>query len=130
MEARELMIGNIVSVNGLMRSINLSDLTTIEELKLNTYTGIPLTEEWLLKFGFGIAPFDTSSKGDVCYSVVNHKSDVEDFIIVLRDNQFFLGYYGEWGVFPMFSDITCVHQIQNLHFALTREELTIKEPAV
>ena len=78
---------------------------------------IPLTEEWLLKFGF-----------------IRHHSDYSNGIIYIKnvpDNTEF-----EWGVYPneLGSGIQIknrillhyVHQLQNLYFALTGEELTFK----
>jgi hypothetical protein len=66
---------------------------------------IPLTEEWLLKFGFDKIDFQFIKNGIKLFPI--------------RD----LYYRGN---FPIKSDIKYVHQLQNLFFALTGEELTIK----
>ena len=71
----------------------------------DAYRPIQLTEEWLLKFGFEVYKFD-------------HKENqyrFKDRLIVIRDNLFC--DYGT-GVI-----IKHVHQLQNLYFALTGEEL-------
>jgi hypothetical protein len=79
---------------------------------------IPLTEEWLLKFGFN-----------------RHHADYFNGIIyiknIINNTEF------EWGVYPneLGSGIQIqnrkllkyVHQLQNLYFALTEEELVVKE---
>lgn len=67
---------------------------------------ISLTEEWLLKFGFEKVGFQFIKDG------------IELFPI--RD----LYYRGN---FPIKSDIKYVNQLQNLYFALTGEELKLKE---
>jgi len=79
---------------------------------------IKLTEEWLLKFGF-----------------TRHHADYANDVIYIKnvpDNTEF-----EWGVYPngVGSGIQIknrnllkhVHQLQNLYFALTEEELTFKQ---
>jgi hypothetical protein len=68
---------------------------------------IPLTEEWLLKFGF--------DKGSYFFSK-------DGFEFYLND-----GENGNW--YPLVGGsvkIEYVHQLQNLYFALTGEELTIQ----
>ena len=74
---------------------------SIKELK-----PIPLTEEWLLKFGFDKIDFQFIKNGIKLFPI--------------RD----LYYRGN---FPIKSDIKYVHQLQNLYFALTGEELIIKK---
>jgi len=69
---------------------------------------IPLTEEWLLKFGF------EQKNGIKCW--VNE--DVEICFETLAN------YYR---LYPRTNKIKYVHQLQNLYFALTGEELTIIE---
>jgi len=65
---------------------------------------IPLTEEWLLKFGF-------DDLGTYGYGRGN-------FHICLHENEFYFSINNR-KVF-----IKHVHQLQNLYFALTGEELT------
>jgi hypothetical protein len=69
---------------------------------------IPLTEEWLERFGFE-------------YSDLNGDSGlwkIPPFQIYGKYNQFLYDYR---------LDVNYVHQLQNLYFALTGEELTIKK---
>ena len=103
MKANELKIGNIVSIFGIEQHI-------ITELKDTIYVDlnpIPLTEEWLLKFGF------------------EKKIGWDDLIYHVKNNvdlyEFLSGY--EYYDFH----IKHVHQLQNLYFALTGEELKIKD---
>jgi hypothetical protein len=105
MEARELRIGNLlITSSGTIVEVTES---TIRGVRLNylDIKPIPLTEEWLLKFGF------------------------ED------DNAFFknrITLYKQDGIFWCdllwdCIDVNYVHQLQNLYYALTGEELTIKQ---
>ena len=112
MKANELRIGNLVlrpDLNELNHSISepkphyveFTDLCNEHRLK-----PIPLTEEWLVKFGFDddfhIGKFWVTID-DNGYYYTNHK---------LNDNGF--------------TEVLFVHSLQNLYFALTGEELTIK----
>jgi hypothetical protein len=65
-------------------------------------SGIPLTEEWLLKLGF--------EKTQGCFL----KNGIR--LLAIRDLYF-------RGSFPIKTDIKFVHQLQNLYFALTNQEL-------
>ena len=87
--------------------INLHYLRQIED-NCNYIEPIPLTEEWLLKFGFEMYEFD-------------HKANQFRFkerLIVYID-----GFLYDHGTSVK---LQYVHQLQNLSFALTNEELTIK----
>ena len=75
---------------------------------------IPLTKEWLLKFGF---------KYKEMYYESEYLTALNDcFIVVERVTGFFY-------VDAPNNEIKYVHQLQNLYFALTGEELEIKENA-
>lgn len=73
-----------------------------------TTTPIPLTEEWLIKFGF---EGNIIAVNDLW---IEHDGDV--------------GYYlaDDHSIGVGMDYIKYVHQLQNLYFALTGEELTIK----
>ena len=92
--------------------------------EIEDITGIPLTEEWLLKFGF----------------VNGNKTYANAFSLEVLQTDFYLrpcyagGYY--WGFnlekvddceFNDAEPVISIHQLQNLYFALTGEELTISE---
>ena len=73
---------------------------------------IPLTEEWLLKFG-AVKTFD------------NWQFTISVGAITLhfrRNNE----WYSELGGIYLGSKIKYVHQLQNLYFALTGNELELK----
>ena len=103
MKASELRIGNSIMQDGDFVFVTWWRLELMEKNKLE-YKPIPLTEEWLFKFGFEKA-YET------CYQY-------KDFIL---NDKFIM----------MDIDITIqlkyVHQLQNLYHSLTEEELTIKD---
>lgn len=117
--ARELRIGNLVYAPGLKsnRVIDCLDIRDCFEGRIiKPFEGIPLTPEWLERAGFEYAD-----------------GFVDDYTkqpITLYNNPFKEG----WTVENLFKQqitedmlvIKYVHQLQNLCFALTGEELTIK----
>tara|TARA_R110000796_G_scaffold95908_2_gene201357 strand:- start:694 stop:1041 length:348 start_codon:yes stop_codon:yes gene_type:complete len=115
MEAKELRIGNWIKYNFKMQGWNDVQVCANDfhngfrddKFVSINYKPIPLTEEWLVKFGF------EKLKGwdDMFYF------EIDDFQIYEYNVS---GY--EYDDF----NIKNVHQLQNLYFALTNEELTIK----
>jgi hypothetical protein len=118
MEAKELRINNLVYWNGRLERIDLNSFGTQwnnsdGRLLFEEYKAIPLTEEWLLKFGFDeITP--------------------KYYVLNIDDGNSFTYYYtfsgGVWHFeFEGISiKIKYVHELQNLYYALTKKELTIK----
>ena len=78
----------------------------------NDLQPIPLTEEWLLKFGFENLSLTPKFDGSKCNFTFYWEVDE----IVLREN------YEDIFI----TRISYVHQLQNLYFALTGEELNFK----
>lgn len=116
MEANELRIGNTITRKAFLpENKNYHEITVsyhdIEACARNMadFEPIPLTEEWLLKFGF---EFDTItfSKGLLMFSPSSNwdKSAV---------------WYGTLTHGRISIEMKYVHQLQNLYFALTGEEL-------
>ena len=133
MKASELRIGNLVDLgNRIAKVIEINHLAcvvvdleetqdTIEDYERTK--PIPLTEEWLLKFGFKKQDYKMS--GCFIYKLGN--------IIIMnsfRDNgRKDMGITVE-GISPptwSLADLYFVHQLQNLYFALTGKELILKE---
>lgn len=128
MKASELRVGNIVYIpqtktNEQIGCIEENGRFVIKGYK-SSYSSIeclrpiPLTEEWLIKFGF-----------------TRHHTDYFNDVIFIKNvpnnNEF------EWGVYPNEigsgiqiknrKPLKYVHQLQNLYFALTGEELELKD---
>jgi hypothetical protein len=120
METKELRLGNYVS-NG--ENAILVDCHTIYD---NTVicTGllkpIPLTEEWLIYFGFIKGEDSYSFRG---FFLENRNTD--PFLPQLKREKL-KDSFGVWRNNNFLTNIKHVHQLQNLYFVLTNEELTAK----
>jgi len=125
MKANELRIGNLVyseldycdiAITGILQTdvYSKSGFAPVEY-----YKPIPLDEEWILKFGF-IKVSDN-------YIIIEsyHYQNNECWIYLLPDSfEFELNTMDERH--NLGKQFKYVHQLQNLYFALTGEELTIK----
>jgi len=120
MKANELRIGNLVKTDNSTKNytdIEIVDLEILKEIIDGSefYNSIPITEEWLLKFGF-------AKQCDYLYF------DFENGNISFNDEikngiSLCIGTYCSSG--SAFENIKHVHQLQNLFFALTGEELKL-----
>lgn len=115
MEAKDLRIGNLISSK-------MSGILTIESMPNNIdmsrYEPIPLTEYWIKKLGF------------FCYG---KKRSWYDIIIskgyemsINTDGKISIGQNGNWTTLNFINKMEYVHQLQNIYFVLTGEELIIK----
>lgn len=127
----EYRIGNILNYKDKYQSICRGEITNVSTdkvvfdhkhpIKHHNLMPIPLTEEWLLKFGFikddsGVEMDDP----DYC-EWYERDFPVIGTLCQSSDKEY---------LFDMETDtlrIKYVHQLQNLYFALTGEELTISE---
>ena len=131
MKASELRIGNYLIVPGIDRIVQVrlvclshfscvdKDGIVLEESVRINYQPIPLTQELLLKFGFGkIDDFD----------VYSNIWRINGFMVSFGD---YINIHLDWADDEVgFHSIMCyeelfVHQLQNLYFALTGEELIL-----
>jgi hypothetical protein len=121
MKASELRLGNWVEQpnEGVTKVTSiLNDLQIITETEYvdNYCRPIPLTEEWLLRFGFTYKKTDKANCYTLHFFSVNFVTDGrykgKVFIRVANFN-------------PDINNFLYVHQLQNLYHALTGEELTI-----
>jgi len=119
MKSNELRIGNYILHEPTIDDweeiiITLPSLLQID-ISPESYCGIPLTEEWLLKFGFEYNNYTGSwIKNEFAFDLdktVN--GGVNSFDVYVKDEEFVL------------TAIQSVHQLQNLYFALTGEELIL-----
>lgn len=128
MEANELRLGNLILYNGKVTEVESVSLFYVNvgihddglQINIEDCSPIPLTEEWLLKFGF------TTGDGDYFLKEV-----IDDLGIsyILEEKQLHLIYFCDTGgvtdaiLIP--KEIKYINQLQNLYFALTGEELRI-----
>lgn len=118
LKPQELRIWNWIIHEARNYTVQVDEGTfTYLRMNPNFYQPIPLTEEWLLKFGFkkddsGVEPYHQ----DYC-EWYEREFPVIGTLIQSSDKQY---------VFDENSDtlrIKYVHQLQNLYYALTGEEL-------
>jgi hypothetical protein len=139
MKANELRIGNYVrfSEDGTIftvDSIEEKGLVVQNEeetawIELEEFEPIPLTEEWFLKFGFEIKNHFSIHKTpiyfkgemdiDYCFSYADFREDYS-FYVEYTDSPF---DSDTDKLYPVSLGIKYVHQLQNLWFTLTGEEL-------
>ena len=130
MTANELKIGNLVYFKHcdydstiprkveLVQNPNLLGLEKIavNQIEFNHVEPIPLTEEWLLNFGFTL-----------CENAAWYEKKIPTLGIVVSCN-----LHGRFCIEHTDEIVTIrdccykVHELQNLYFALVREELTFK----
>ena len=121
MKANELRIGNYINYEQTTHVVIGFDLYGIisywlngddkldhYRTKIDEVKPIPLTEEWLLKFGFVLHDDDN-------FWFYKHGLD---FCVTKDKGSFFV-----WIMDGDFVEIISVHQLQNLYFALIRKEL-------
>lgn len=115
MTPKDLRIGNLVKVGQAMVTVESVcddcinfDRNTYRCYNADQISGIPLSEEWLIRLGF-------------------NRQTSEHYYIFHKDKVLFSIYNStlviEGGHMPV--QLKYVHQLQNLYFALTGSELTI-----
>ena len=117
MKASELRIGNkikfiddgtiftVVSID--LKGAGLENTSEFAWIEFESLEPIPLTEEWLLKFGF--------QEGNRGYYLKRN-------VVISVEGEVYFGDSDTW-----IASIYYVHHIQNLYFALECEELTLNE---
>lgn len=114
MKATELRIGNLVLFHKKINTVtaigeaSLGIVPEHSDIEYDAIFPIPLTEEWLLKWGFS-------------YYAEDKEYYFGDFRVEFRTQEIKI-YYDE----KYLGYIEFLHQLQNLFFALTGEELTLK----
>lgn len=108
MEANELRIGNYAVYGGSYIRMDVREFTNFVRFP-ETYSPEVLTEEWLIKFGF-------TEFGSKDRMVVNNNG--RSLAVEFAECRNLWLWQG--------IELKYVHQLQNLFFALTGEELTYK----
>lgn len=104
-KANELRIGNYYDHYGRIEKASPNTIEEVWDAEREWCNHIPITEEWLLKFGYRKnTPFFTDG------SIIEFYENNGMLFCELPDNNTML-------------HIKYVHQLQNLYFALTGEEL-------
>ena len=123
MTANELRIGNIikgigVNIEWVVEGFEGDCIYSDDGWRyLSYFEPIPLTEDWLLRFGFlrdTKYDFELKVNGVLFYGMCDNSQPINTGICILN--------LPESNI-----NIKHVHQLQNLYFALTGEELTLKQ---
>ena len=125
MKAQELRLGNwIYGTNEKPSQVTIEALTYLLAYEgIHQATPIPLTEEILLKAGFG-EPY----KGEYVLEFKTEFQSIFYIRYILDDNTIVMSIkymIDSYENFSVPNDIYYVHQLQNLFFFLTETELTI-----
>lgn len=122
MDIKELRIGNLIERNGVTAKIELinNEIDEVYFIDDDFYYNdfccninpIPLTKELILKFGFED-------------SIINKNSPINCYEFDLKNQCLYILTDGKNRI-TISRFIKYVHQLQNLYFSLTGEELTIK----
>ena len=108
MKPNELRIGNLVYDS----TMNTTVVESIIPEHGRVRHPIPLTEKWLVRFGF-------DSLGKFGYGIGQFRLEFSKNLA--KDHGVEFVFWIDRSIIP----IKSVHQLQNLYFALTGEELTI-----
>lgn len=137
LQAKDFRIGNFVEYDNRVFEIDSisNDFPTLNSIEFgvgvvdwNNLQPIPLTENWLLDFGFEVKNFDYTTPISECkvvtLTLIPHDEQHSSLTVCVtqKDEDFF-----EVNENVILSDISFVHQLQNLFFALSGEELQIKD---
>ena len=123
MKNSELRIGNLilfenktVEVTGISKSaLNFGKHGFAINI-LEWFQPIELTEEWLVRFGF------TLNMDNFNWNAAIGENEIKDFKLALRYSNR-IGWFFQ----SKCTVIKYVHQLQNLYFCITGEELKLKE---
>lgn len=119
MKAEELRIGNFVRAKSPEKEVYQEPVKVdihyldmfCHDKKLVHFEPIPLTEEWLIRFGFS-SRLDNLFYVNFFFTLAKSEEGFRLWIVS--------GTYGR--------TIHYVHELQNLYFALTGQELTLAPP--
>jgi len=94
------------------------------EVNLECSRPIPLTEEWIVKFGFNCI-----NRPKMAFKLYHNNENADFSSLILKEvgNNPIWVYAGNnrWTINPFTVEIKYVHQLQNLYFSLTGRELTV-----
>ena len=127
MKASEIRVGNWAT-NSIGEEYQITPATILHlSVDSATVNPIPLTEEWLLKFGFKHGAtskhrFIVFRIGATSESYI-YCNDVKDGL----DIGICIDEFDETGLSTPVGHVKYVHQLQNLYQALTGEELTLSK---
>jgi len=93
------------------------DCALLHEVDFKQVAPIPLTEKWLVKFGFELEGEDYSIP-NFMFEIRKKLKSYSDVFVLFHDNN-------DMDKIMEIVEISHVHQLQNIYFALTGNELQI-----
>jgi hypothetical protein len=131
LKVSELRLGNLIFHNGEVMPVvqierryktiySLNYIDVDERIIGDHFQPIPLTPEWLERCGFV-----STLSGDDFHSEIIWDDPKSDYHYC--EAGYFIDKSGDYGYYCDIGDIQYLHQLQNLYYALTGEELTIKQ---
>ena len=135
MKVSEVRIGNIVGMEASGIKYTILGLINPEDFKAGLFYPVEITEELLKRFGF--KPEEVGDKGNDWYSIgdadnkyVDEELENElEICVSAKQNQYVINQYNTAQMNHLVGRIKYIHQLQNLFFALTGEELEFKVDA-
>ena len=122
MKVNELRIGNWIdfrSTPGEIEQVMSITNGNVNNVNIDDIQPIPLTEEWFIKLGFNYRyPFEDSDS--FVFQIITNKGERITFGYVSDE----IGWCSDRLLITI--ETHYVHQLQNLYFALTGEELELK----
>lgn len=105
-------------IDGLTR-IELGDFELIHDgsHSISEYSGIPITKEWIERFGF-------RESNSICVGNLENGYENEELLI---DSSLYPTISTNDGCFRFGKKIEFVHQLQNLYYILTGKELELNK---
>lgn len=125
MKADELMIGNYILLcgevgcitSGFIADYDFSEKNNFGEntpIRKEDIAPIPITEEWLLKFGF-------EKTNRVDFGILRPCYTIFSFALMIRHDSYYFDWIGGN------TEVKYIHTLQNAYYILTGEKFTIKE---
>ena len=114
-QATQLRIGNFYDHSGRVKKVTPIVIEALFESERIWCKAIPLTEEWLLRFGF-------------VKKLSNY--ELENFRFHVNKPSNYDGFLFCEGYSVITDKIHFVHQLQNLYFALTNKELNYESTTI
>jgi hypothetical protein len=124
----ELRLGNLVTIGDGAFPVTVADLRKMNESEFHCYRGILITSDWLDKL-----KFETGANKHYRFILLPNQSIGESFIFInwLDNPQLFSTGIaindGEDVELSKNIVFRFVHQLQNIYFAMTGEELIVNE---
>lgn len=121
LKAEELRISNYVTIKGKVSTVTPGNIFGIKGSKI-TAQAIPLDKNWLEWYNFSSEGYKSGFTGK------DFKSGTTTLDFVL-DEPFSKGDWQDYYLFDLgqhrFVPVYYVHQLQNLYFAITQQELEV-----